>query len=64
MYGYPWLLGSLLLLPFDFTPDGFDTCDGQLVPIGNGDLFKPLGTQFEGDGKTDFGLPDLSATNR
>ena len=59
MYGYPWLLGELLLLPYDFVPEDFDACDGQLIPIGNGDLFKLLGTQFGGDGTKDFGLPDL-----
>jgi microcystin-dependent protein len=59
MYGYPWLLGSLLLLPYDFVPENFDKCSGELVPIGDGDLFKLLGTQFGGDGTTTFGLPDL-----
>ncbi len=60
MYGYPWLLGSLLLLPYDFTPEDFDKCDGQLLPIGQDDtLFELLGTEFGGDGTTNFGLPDL-----
>lgn len=59
MYGYPWLLGELLLLPYDFVPEDFDKCSGQLVPIGDGSLFKLLGTQFGGDGTTNFGLPDL-----
>jgi len=59
MYGYPWLLGELLLLPYDFVPQDFDKCDGQVIPVGDGSLFKLLGTQFGGDGKTDFGLPDL-----
>jgi microcystin-dependent protein len=59
MYGYPWLLGSLVLLPYDFAPEGFDECAGQLLPIGDGTLFKLLGTQFGGDGKTNFALPDL-----
>ncbi|MGC1380688.1 MAG: tail fiber protein [Candidatus Baltobacteraceae bacterium] len=61
MYGYPWLLGSLLLLPYDFTPEDFDKCEGQQLPIGDGELFKLLGTQFGGDGTTNFGLPDLRA---
>jgi microcystin-dependent protein len=59
MFGFPWLLGEVLLLPYTFTPLDFDRCDGQLVPIGDGDLFKLLGTQFGGDGTKDFGLPDL-----
>lgn len=59
MYGYPWLLGELLLLPYDFIPEDFERCAGELIPIGDGKLFKLLGTQFGGDGTTDFGLPDL-----
>lgn len=59
MYGYPWLLGSLLLLPYDFTPEDFDECAGQLLPIKEDALFKLIGTQFGGNGKTDFALPDL-----
>jgi microcystin-dependent protein len=59
MLGFPWLLGEVLLLPYTFTPLDLDRSDGQLLPIGNGDLFKLLGTQFGGDGVKDFGLPDL-----
>jgi microcystin-dependent protein len=59
MFGFPWLLGEVLLLPYTFTPLDFDKCTGQLLPIGDGDLFKLLGTQFGGDGAKDFGLPDL-----
>ena len=59
MFGYPWLLGQLLLLPYDFTPKDFDQCNGQLISVDNADLFKLLGTQFGGDGTKTFGLPDL-----
>jgi microcystin-dependent protein len=56
---YPWLLGSVLLLPYR-TPRDFDDCAGQLLQIDNNDeLFKLVGTQFGGNGKTDFALPDL-----
>lgn len=56
---YPWLLGSVLLLPYR-APRDFDDCAGQLLPIDNNDeLFKLVGTQFGGNGKTDFALPDL-----
>jgi microcystin-dependent protein len=61
MYGYPWLLGSLLLLPYDFIPEDLDDCAGQLVGIENDKLFKLLGTQFGGNGTTNFALPDLRA---
>lgn len=59
MFGFPWLLGEVLLLPYSFVPLDLDGCAGQLVPIGDGDLFKLLGTQFGGDGTKKFGLPDL-----
>lgn len=61
MLGYPWLLGEILLLPYDYVPQDFDRCEGQTIPIGDGLLFKLLGTQFGGDGKNAFGLPDLRA---
>lgn len=56
-----WPLGSLLLLPYQFVPEGFDKCDGQHIPIGDGQLFRLLGTQFGGNGEKNFGLPDLHA---
>ncbi len=59
MYGSPWLIGSLLLLPYDYTPEDFEKSDGQLLPVKDSELFKLLGTQFGGDGTTDFALPDL-----
>jgi microcystin-dependent protein len=61
MFEFPWLLGSLLLLPYHFTPEDFDECSGQLLPIGDGKLFELLGTQFGGDGTKQFALPDLRA---
>lgn len=54
------LLGSLLLIPYDFVPAYFDRCDGQLLLIKlHLTLFSLLGIRFGGDGKTTFGLPDL-----
>ena len=45
---------------FDFAPVGWATCDGQLLPISqNTALFSLLGTQYGGDGKSTFELPDL-----
>jgi microcystin-dependent protein len=56
----PEFLGSLLLLPYDFVPEDFESCDGQLYPTGYSSLFELLGTQFGGDGEAQFALPDLS----
>ncbi len=53
-------LGQILAFSFAFTPRGFLPCDGRLVPIAqNQALFSLLGTQYGGDGRTTFGLPDL-----
>ena len=44
----------------NFAPRGWALCDGQLLAISQNDaLFSLFGTQFGGDGRTTFGLPDL-----
>ncbi len=53
-------LGSIALVAFDFPPNGWATCDGQLLSISqNTALFSLLGTTYGGDGITTFALPDL-----
>lgn len=53
-------IGEIRLFGFNFAPTGWATCSGQLLPISqNVALFSLLGTQFGGDGKTNFALPDL-----
>jgi microcystin-dependent protein len=53
-------LGEIQLVGFDFCPRGFLRADGQLIPIdSNTALFSLLGTQFGGDGRASFALPDL-----
>jgi microcystin-dependent protein len=55
------LLGSLLLVPYNFEPQGWAFCKGQLLPISqNMALFSLIGTTYGGDGKTTFALPSLS----
>ena len=45
---------------YGFCPRGWANTDGQLLSIAsNTALFSLLGTQFGGDGRTTFGLPDL-----
>ncbi|CAM3820301.1 MULTISPECIES: phage tail protein [Pseudoalteromonas] len=45
---------------FDFAPKGWAWCDGQLLAISqNQALFSLLDTQYGGDGRTNFKLPDL-----
>jgi microcystin-dependent protein len=51
---------EIRIFPFNFAPNGWAQCDGQLLPISqNTALFSLLGTTFGGDGKSSFGLPDL-----
>jgi len=55
----PWL-GEIALVAFDFAPQGWAFCNGQLLSINqNTALFSLLGTTFGGDGRTTFALPDL-----
>lgn len=44
----------------NFAPKGHAFCNGQLMPISqNTALFSLLGTNYGGDGKSTFGLPNL-----
>jgi microcystin-dependent protein len=53
-------LAELRLMSFVFAPKGWALSDGQLLPINqNQALFSLLGTTFGGDGRVNFGLPDL-----
>lgn len=53
-------IGELRCFGFNFPPQGYARCDGQLLPISqNTALFSLLGTQYGGDGETTFALPDL-----
>lgn len=53
-------LAEIRLMSFVFAPRGWALCNGQLLPINqNQGLFSLLGTTFGGDGRVNFGLPDL-----
>lgn len=53
-------LGELRLMSFNFPPKGWAGCNGQLLPINqNQALFSLFGTMYGGDGRVNFGLPDL-----
>lgn len=52
--------GEIKLLPYTFAPRSYAYCNGQIFPIAqNQALYSLLGTQFGGNGRTDFALPDL-----
>ena len=53
-------LGQVILVGFNFCPNGFMEANGQLLSITqNAALFSLLGTTYGGNGQTDFALPDL-----
>ena len=53
-------IGQIMLFAGNFAPRGWAFCDGQLLAIAsNTALFSILGTNFGGDGRTTFALPDL-----
>jgi microcystin-dependent protein len=57
--GTPYM-SEIRIMAFDFAPQGWAQCNGQLLPINsNQALFSLLGTTFGGNGQTTFGLPDL-----
>jgi microcystin-dependent protein len=53
-------LGEIKIVSFNFPPKGWAFCNGQLLPINqNQALFSILGTTYGGDGRVNFGLPNL-----
>jgi microcystin-dependent protein len=57
--GQPFV-GEVRLVAFNFPPNGWMMCQGQLLPISeNETLFNLIGTTYGGDGQSTFQLPDL-----
>jgi len=53
-------LGEIRLFGFDYAPDGWALCNGQLLSINEYDaLYSLLGTTYGGDGISSFAVPDL-----
>jgi microcystin-dependent protein len=53
-------LSEIRIMSFNFAPQGWAMCNGQLLPINqNQALFSLLGTTYGGDGRVNFALPDL-----
>jgi microcystin-dependent protein len=53
-------VAEIRMFGFNFAPTGWAQCNGQLLPISqNTALFSLLGTNYGGDGKSTFGLPNL-----
>jgi microcystin-dependent protein len=53
-------LGQIQPFGFNFAPNGWAMCSGQIMSIAqNTALFSLLGTTYGGNGQTTFALPDL-----
>lgn len=55
-------LGEIQVFGFSFAPYGWASCNGALLPIQQySALFSLLGTNYGGDGRTNFMLPNFTA---
>ena len=53
-------LGQITTFGFNFAPQGWALCNGQLLSIAENEaLFNLIGTTYGGDGVNTFALPDL-----
>ena len=53
-------VGEIRMFGGNFAPTGWAMCNGQLLPISqNTALFSLLGTQYGGNGTSNFALPNL-----
>jgi len=53
-------VAEVRILPFNFAPQGWALCNGQLLPIAqNTALFSLLGITYGGNGVSTFGLPNV-----
>lgn len=56
-------VAEIRVFGFNFAPKGWAFCDGQLLPISqNTALFSLLGTNYGGDGKSTFALPNFQGS--
>ncbi len=54
------ILGQVSLFAGNFAPSGWALCQGQILPITNNTaLFSILGTQYGGNGTSNFALPNF-----
>ncbi|HEY8907815.1 MAG TPA: tail fiber protein [Rhodoferax sp.] len=56
-------LAEIRMFGFNFAPNGWAACDGAVMPISqNTALFSLLGTNYGGDGRSTFQLPNLQSS--
>lgn len=55
-------LGEVRIFAGSRVPEGWHACDGTLLSVADNEaLYSLLGTRYGGDGKLEFGLPNLVA---
>ncbi|WDE05961.1 phage tail protein [Thalassomonas viridans] len=53
-------IGEIRMFAGNFAPKNWAFCDGQLLAISSNEaLFSLLGTNYGGDGRSSFGLPEM-----
>ena len=53
-------IGEIQPFAFGWAPENYYICHGSLVSVGdNQALYSLIGDRYGGDGRTNFGLPDL-----
>lgn len=53
-------IGMIMLVPYDFAPQGWATCDGSVLQVREYQaLYSLLGNRFGGTGPQTFALPNL-----
>ena len=58
-----FFIGTLMSFPYNFVPESWMACNGQLLPIQKYTaLYSLLGVTYGGDGRTTFALPHLNTT--
>jgi len=58
-----YFVGEIRPFAFNFAPSGFMPCNGQLLSISQfSALFSILGTQYGGNGTTNFALPNIQGS--
>jgi microcystin-dependent protein len=54
-------IGEVRLFPYTFIPEGWELCNGQLLLMTQHPaLYALVGTNYGGDGKTTFGVPNMN----
>jgi microcystin-dependent protein len=55
-------VGEIRMFGGNFNPNGWEFCNGQLLPISENEvLFQLIGTTYGGDGQETFALPNLQS---